>query len=164
MTFAEKIVIMYEGRLVQIGTPEELFENPAHTFVGYFIGSPGMNFMDCTIEGGRAVFSAGSLILPEDLAQQAQAMNGKFQLGIRPLYLDLADEPCANGFQAHVVSMEDEGSSRIVTLKMGSDILKSRRIEGTYVPHAGTECWVCFPSEKTRLFCDDKLIGMEVDQ
>jgi len=164
MTFAEKIVIMYEGRLVQIGTPEELFENPAHTFVGYFIGSPGMNFMDCILEGDRAVFSAGSLVLSEDLAQQAQAMNAKFQLGIRPLYLDLADEPCANGFQAHVVSMEDEGSSRIVTLKMGSDILKSRRIEGTYVPRAGTECWVCFPSEKTRLFCDDKLVGMEVGQ
>ena len=43
LTFADKVVVMYEGEIVQIGTPEELFERPAHTFVGYFIGSPGMN-------------------------------------------------------------------------------------------------------------------------
>ncbi|WP_462324260.1 ABC transporter ATP-binding protein [Desulfoplanes sp.] len=162
MTFAEKIVIMYEGRLVQIGTPEELFEHPAHTFVGYFIGSPGMNFLDCTVEGGRAVFSAGSLALPEPVAKKAGGMGGKFQIGIRPLYLDLAAEPCDNGISARVVSVEDEGSSRIVTLKVGKNTLKSRRIEGTYVPATGTDCWICFSPEKTKLFCDDKLMDVEV--
>src|SRR3546814_4006638 len=45
LTFADKVVVMYEGEVVQIGTPEELFEVPAHTFVGYFIGSPGMNVL-----------------------------------------------------------------------------------------------------------------------
>jgi glycerol transport system ATP-binding protein len=164
MTFAEKIVIMYEGRLVQIGTPEELFENPAHTFVGYFIGSPGMNFVDCTVDGGRVVFSGGSLSLPQSLPKRAQTMKGAFRLGIRPLYLELMDAPCENGMQAHVVSMEDEGSSRIVTLKVGNAILKSRRIEGAHVPDVGTTCWVCFPPEKTRLFCNDHLVSGEVGQ
>ena len=41
LTFADQVVVMYEGAVVQIGTPQELFERPAHTFVGYFIGSPG---------------------------------------------------------------------------------------------------------------------------
>ena len=45
LTFADKVVVMYEGEVVQLGTPQELFEAPAHRFVGYFIGSPGMNFM-----------------------------------------------------------------------------------------------------------------------
>ena len=45
LTFADKVVVMYDGRVVQMGTPEELFETPAHTFVGYFIGSPGMNLL-----------------------------------------------------------------------------------------------------------------------
>ena len=45
LTFADKVVVMYEGEVVQIGTPEDLFERPAHTFVGYFIGSPGMNVL-----------------------------------------------------------------------------------------------------------------------
>ena len=55
LTFADKVVVMYDGRVVQIGTPQELFERPAHTFVGYFIGSPGMNVFDAQVDGqGRA--------------------------------------------------------------------------------------------------------------
>ena len=54
LTFADKVVVMYEGEIVQIGSPQDLFENPEHTFVGYFIGSPGMNFLDCTLEGNVA--------------------------------------------------------------------------------------------------------------
>ena len=55
LTFADKVVVMYEGEIVQIGSPQDLFENPEHTFVGYFIGSPGMNFLDCTLEGNGAM-------------------------------------------------------------------------------------------------------------
>ena len=51
--FADQVMVMYEGELVQTGTPQELFENPKHKFVGFFIGSPGMNFIDCTVEGIR---------------------------------------------------------------------------------------------------------------
>ena len=47
LTFADKVVVMHDGRVVQIGTPQELFERPEHTFVGYFIGSPGMNVLPC---------------------------------------------------------------------------------------------------------------------
>ena len=45
LTFADTVVVMHDGRVVQSGTPAELFEKPAHTFVGYFIGSPGMNIV-----------------------------------------------------------------------------------------------------------------------
>jgi glycerol transport system ATP-binding protein len=62
LTFADKVVVMYDGRVVQMGTPEELFERPAHTFVGYFIGSPGMNLFDARIEGNRAHLRAGQSI------------------------------------------------------------------------------------------------------
>ena len=54
LTFADKVVVMYDGRVVQMGTPQELFETPAHTFVGYFIGSPGMNLLDAEVTGDRA--------------------------------------------------------------------------------------------------------------
>jgi len=64
MTFADKIVVMYEGEIVQIGTPVELFERPEHTFVGYFIGSPGMNIMECTLDDGKAVTSGGAIEIP----------------------------------------------------------------------------------------------------
>ncbi len=51
LTFADEVVVMYEGQVVQVGTPKELFEHPEHTFVGYFIGSPGMNIVPCRAEG-----------------------------------------------------------------------------------------------------------------
>jgi len=54
LTFADKVVVMYDGQIVQIGTPAELFEKPKHTFVGYFIGSPGMNVFPVEIEGSKA--------------------------------------------------------------------------------------------------------------
>src|SRR6478752_7644385 len=54
LTFADKVVVMYDGQIVQIGTPAELFEKPKHTFVGYFIGSPGMNVFPVSVEGHNA--------------------------------------------------------------------------------------------------------------
>ena len=58
LTFADRVVVMTRGRAVQIGSARELFERPAHTFVGHFIGSPGMNFLGAMARrqhrGGRA--------------------------------------------------------------------------------------------------------------
>src|SRR5215210_1937902 len=54
LTFADMVVVMHDGAVVQTGTPEELFARPAHTFVGHFIGSPGMNVMPCRVEGATA--------------------------------------------------------------------------------------------------------------
>src|SRR5258707_7601275 len=51
LTFADTVVVMHDGRVVQSGTPAELFEKPAHTFVGYFIGSPGMNIVPAEVRG-----------------------------------------------------------------------------------------------------------------
>ncbi len=56
LTFADKVVVMQDGEIVQMGTPVELFERPAHTFVGHFIGSPGMNVLPCDVKGGAAFF------------------------------------------------------------------------------------------------------------
>ena len=53
LTFADQVVVMSEGQIVQIGTPIELFEKPKHTFVGHFIGSPGMNVLPCKIVNGE---------------------------------------------------------------------------------------------------------------
>ena len=53
LTFADTVVVMHDGRVVQSGTPAELFDKPAHTFVGYFIGSPGMNIVPAQVEWPR---------------------------------------------------------------------------------------------------------------
>ena len=63
LTFADKVVVMNDGRAVQIGTPAELFDRPEHTFVGYFIGSPGMNLLPAEVDGARACVDGHSIWL-----------------------------------------------------------------------------------------------------
>jgi len=63
LTFADQVVVMQEGEVVQIGTPVELFERPAHTFVGHFIGSPGMNVLPAEIRDGGAFFQGNHVVL-----------------------------------------------------------------------------------------------------
>ncbi len=56
LTFADQVVVMQEGEVVQIGTPVELFERPQHVFVGHFIGSPGMNILPVKLKDGDVLF------------------------------------------------------------------------------------------------------------
>jgi len=108
LTFAQKVVVMYEGEIVQIGTPDELFERPKHTFVGYFIGSPGMNVVPVEIHGQKARFGGQIIELPGAL--EASADKGRMELGIRPEYVRLGRE----GMPVTIVKIEDIGRHRIV--------------------------------------------------
>src|SRR5580765_7544294 len=63
LTFADSVVVMHDGAVVQAGTPEELFTRPDHTFVGYFIGSPGMNVLPAQIQGRQALVAGHTLAL-----------------------------------------------------------------------------------------------------
>ena len=64
MTFADTIVVMNDGELIQSGTPQELYDRPETTYVGYFIGSPAMNFIPCTPVGDRLRTAGGSIPIP----------------------------------------------------------------------------------------------------
>src|SRR5690606_16183724 len=79
LTFADRVVVMYEGEIVQIGTPVELFERPRHTFVGYFIGSPGMNFLPARVSGATAM--VGTRTIPLEGAPAITA-DASVELGI----------------------------------------------------------------------------------
>ena len=107
LTFADKVVVMYQGEIVQIGTPEELFERPAHTFVGYFIGSPGMNVMPVRVEGQMAYLGAQIIGLHGAPGVKAGAA---LELGIRPEYVRVG----TTGMPAAITKVEDIGRHRIV--------------------------------------------------
>ncbi len=72
LTLADQVVVMNQGRVVQAGTPQELFERPADTFVGYFIGSPGMNLLPCALEEGAAVVEGQRIPLPADGVREGE--------------------------------------------------------------------------------------------
>lgn len=104
LTFAEQVVVMYDGGIVQIGTPAELFERPKHTFVGYFIGSPGMNVLPVSVDGRSARIGSQVIELP---GAPNEAPN---ELGIRPEYVRLGRE----GMPVAIRKVEDIGRHKIV--------------------------------------------------
>ncbi|RJG45843.1 ABC transporter ATP-binding protein [Mesorhizobium sp. DCY119] len=111
LTFAQKVVVMFEGEIVQIGTPAELFERPRHTFVGYFIGSPGMNLLPVDIQGKNARLGSQSIALP---GAPKTAGESKVELGIRPEYVRLGRE----GMPISVTKVEDIGRHKIVRAEL----------------------------------------------
>jgi len=116
LTFADKVVVMYDGRVVQIGTPEELFDKPQHTFVGYFIGSPGMNVIPAEISGKTAVVHGINV----PLSQGYSALNGKVEIGVRPEFVTLTE---GKGLPVKVRRVEDVGRHKIVRAELfGNDI------------------------------------------
>ncbi len=156
LTFADKVMVMYEGELVQTGTPQELFENPTHTFVGYFIGSPGMNFLACTLDGNIARVDGTGIALDDDTADLAHKRQGKMEIGIRPMYLEVHTEPVQDGILAAVKSVKDQGSFKILTINMAGHTLRARLPEDQAVP--SNEAWLRFPTQWTKLFVDGRLV------
>ena len=149
LTFADTVVVMNVGEVVQIGTPEELYEEPQHTFVGHFIGSPGMNVIPCDIDNGNA-YLGGSRI---ETLNKAAAGIDKAEIGVRPGYVKLADE----GLDAAVVNVSDAGRFRIVETLCAGQTVKLLVREGESIPSDGVK--LEFTPDSTRIYCDGWLAG-----
>ena len=157
LTFAEKVAVMHDGRVLQMGTPQELFEAPQHTFVGFFIGSPGMNFLPCGFEAGAATIEGARLPLKAELAEKAAAAAGELKLGIRPEFLSLARENGESRLEVTVRAVEDLGNFKIVSTELRGRTVKVKVPEEQEVP--AETAFLDFPADFTRLYADDQLIG-----
>ncbi|WP_260961782.1 ABC transporter ATP-binding protein [Pseudomonas citri] len=156
-TFADKIAVMYGGQIVQFGTPRELFERPSHTFVGYFIGSPGMNLIEVTPQPGGVGFGSTVLPLSDTLQQRVAEAEGKrLKVGIRPEFVHVWDGPYDDAMRADVVHVEDLGTYKILTLKLDGVPLKVRLAEDKPVP-AGT-AYISFPAQWLMVYADEYLL------
>ncbi|EON16543.1 ABC transporter ATP-binding protein [Cupriavidus necator] len=116
LTFADQVVVMSRGKAVQVGPADALFERPAHTFVGHFIGSPGMNFLTGQWRDG-AIELAGRRYMPELSPSVEAALReaGSFRIGVRPEYLRLAPESDAQAVPVRVERAQDIGTYWLLT-------------------------------------------------
>ena len=118
MTLADRIVVLKDGVVEQIGTPLELYDNPKNRFVGAFLGSPAMNFLDAAVAEGdlaTAVFEDGDRIaLPP-----AAARPGKVVIGLRPESFVIEPEAGPDNFGAEVVVVEPTGADTELVLRKG---------------------------------------------
>jgi glycerol transport system ATP-binding protein len=157
MTFADQVVVMYGGEVVQMGSPQELFEHPAHTFVGFFVGSPGMNLMPCSVEGGDAVIGEAHVPIDPELARRAGESRGALTLGIRPEFVEIAAPGSPGTVPGPIERVEDLGNFKIVSARIGEHLVKARVEEGQAV--AADVAHLRFPPQWTRLYADDRALG-----
>ncbi len=150
MALADRIVVMHEGVLQQVGTPEQVYANPVNLFVAQFVGSPVMNVAEVQVTGegtGARVTVEGAaegFVFPATLVDALRGAGGKpgtLSLGIRPeaLEVSLLPQDRAIPVEAHLI--EPLGSHDIVDLKMGPGFVRARTRSGL-VPGPGTQVFV----------------------
>jgi glycerol transport system ATP-binding protein len=151
LTFADKVAVMFEGEIVQIGDATQLFDSPAHTFVGYFIGSPGMNVLPVEIDGRRAVIGGQAIGLP---AQIKIPGGKKIELGVRPEHLSLSRA----GLPIKIQRIEDVGRRRIVRAKLEGEDLVIAAPEDGEIP---ADPHVQIDAGKIGVFADSWRLGVQ---
>jgi multiple sugar transport system ATP-binding protein len=160
MSLADRIVIMHEGILQQVGTPDEVYSRPANMFVAQFVGSPVMNMVDADVSetGGRASVQvsggANGFEFPAILVNRlsdAKAETGKLTLGVRPEGVLISRE-AREGFmpvKAHII--EPLGSHDIVDLKVGDQMIRARTKSG-FVLGPGEAVWARIDPAQAHFF------------
>src|SRR5882762_445037 len=133
MTLGDRVVIMRDGRIQQIGTPLAVYGKPANKFVAGFIGAPAMNFIDVTVhsEAGATAVEAPGLGLTVSAAD-ARALGAhhgrQVIMGVRPEHLALGDGAPGSGFDARVEVVEQLGSEILLETRVGSDSVTVARV------------------------------------
>ncbi len=152
LSFADKVVVMYEGEVVQIGTPEDLFERPEHTFVGYFIGSPGMNVAPVEVTGNRARLGNRQIMLGH--AYPDLPAGAKTELGIRPEFLRISAN--GEGVLGRVIKVDDVGRYRVVRVDL--DGLPFNAIAGEDARIEGDQARVVFDPANVHVYVDGRRV------
>jgi ABC-type sugar transport system ATPase subunit len=118
MTLSDRMAIFMAGRIVQVGTPEEVYRRPISTAVAGFLGSPPMNLIDATLDGDRLEFAGVSVLLP----QRIEGFQGPLAVGVRPADIGFPDD----GIPATVELAELLGDDMILDLRVGDTLVKAR--------------------------------------
>ena len=153
LTFADEVVVMTRGRAVQIGTAEALFERPAHTFVGHFIGSPGMNFLPVRVNAGQLELAGRRFVLPRALPE------GELKIGVRPEYLALAAIDAPGAVPAEVLRVQDIGTHSMLTARIDGHTLKARLSAETQPPAPGSTTWLQVLGPHTCFYANEELVA-----
>ena len=159
LTFADKVVVMSRGRVMQLGTPDALFEKPAHTFVGHFIGSPGMNFLPAVVDGATLQVAGQRMALPARSLPEGALPMGALQVGVRPEYLALSAPQAAGALQCRVAQVQDIGTYQMLTAQVGDHTLKARVAPEVALPAVGDSIWLQVLGEHTCFYQNEELLA-----
>ena len=165
MTMADRIVVMNEGKIQQIGTPSELYYKPANLFVAGFIGAPAMNFMDASViqEDGRVLLDTGyfKIKLPDDMGKilVERTKDTEVVFGIRPEDIEVVEKPGEDTFEVEVFVTEPLGGETIIDFKHGDTLVKIK-YPGYFEAKPGDKIYIRFKLEMAHVF--DKKTGKAI--
>ncbi len=156
LTFADTVVVMHDGRVVQSGTPAELFDRPAHTFVGYFIGSPGMNIVPAEVKGRQASIDGYTIAL--NRSYDRLPAGAKIEVGVRPEFVEVAP-PAPNLLTANIERIDDLGRVRFARVRVGDTRFAAKVPSGFSVP--GNNAGLVFDPSRVHVYADSLLVEGE---
>ncbi|MEB4614571.1 ABC transporter ATP-binding protein [Leucobacter sp. M11] len=149
MTMATRIIVLSDGEVRQIGTPEEIYHRPADTFVARFIGAPAMNLIPVRLRDGRAISDSGA----QEIAQApAHLSPGPAMLGVRPEKISLAEHP-GSGVLGYISAVEHLGGESVIGFTLepsdpnrlvqtgSTETVHYARVPGTAQLTVGTKQW-----------------------
>lgn len=169
MSMADKIAIMEDGILQQVGSPAEVYDHPANLFVAQFIGSPIMNILNCTLDadenhtlcflGEEESAMRFSKSLYQHIESKA-ALNGKLVLGVRPEAVRLTRQATENYIRSEVHVIEPLGPYDIVDIKVGGQLMRVK-CASNYIQKPGEAVWIQLDEKRTHFF--DKESGTSLN-
>jgi multiple sugar transport system ATP-binding protein len=156
MTMGDRIAVMRDGLLQQVGTPQELYDHPVNIFVAGFIGSPSMNFATAKADGKDLMLGGAKLVLTGEPARAAETRpdGANVLIGFRPEHLELANGGSLEGtvqFPAKVDVVEYLGNEELIHAQAeGNEIVALLPSDKKVVP--GQDVQLAVPMEKLHIF------------
>jgi len=166
MVMADRIAVMDLGRLLQLASPDEIFNHPRSEFVAEFIGEPPMNFLECelTTKNGNAALigSEFEIVLPENIRAKLEKKGASkyLKLGIRPPYITASNNDLGEGaLVGEVYFCEPRNEDQIITVKLGENfILVETQID--FNVEIGDKVWMTFGLNRLNIFDKESTLNL----
>jgi len=155
LTFADTVVVMTQGEIVQAGSAQELFERPAHTFVGHFIGSPGMNLLHCELRDGAAWVGTQRFRVEPGILQRANSHTGPWRLGIRPEFVECHAVEQPDLARIDLQSFQPMGTHTLLGAQLNNQRLWMKAPAD--FPEVSA-AWIRLPPEHLRFYANERLV------
>jgi multiple sugar transport system ATP-binding protein len=152
MSMGDKVGVLNAGRIVQVGTPQQIYNEPRDTFVASFVGSPAMNLIEGTLSDGRVSVFSGKLDVPV-AGRAAKNGSGKVTVGIRSEDIRIGSGEAS---EARVHDVENHGVEKIVTLRVDDHLFKAT-IPATVA--VSVESAVKYSWNSSKMHCFDGATG-----
>lgn len=161
LTFADQVTVMNMGEVLQTGNPQELHDQPQAPFVGYFIGSPGMNVFEAHLQDNLLWAGNYNLSLPESAGSALAGQDLK--IGIRPEFIEILPVEEPDSIQCTVENVHLTGAAKILDLT-GAALKFKARVPDISTIRVGDTIWVRFPHQRTMIYVNDRAFTIPAEE